>query len=79
MKPDLQGKCASKPPLDVVSQMQIGMRINANASVNARICIECALQVLCEQALMYVTRAHCMQAFAASIQVLKLKCKCDSF
>ena len=33
--------------------MRIGMRIDANAhqSVNARIRIECALQVLCEQAL----------------------------
>ena len=37
--------------------MRIRMRINANAhqSVNARICIECALQVLCEQAKTYNT------------------------
>ena len=51
-KPDRRGECASKPPPQVVSLKCIGMYIDANAhrSVNTRIRIECALQVVCEQA-----------------------------
>ena len=43
----------TKPPPEVVSRMRIGMCIDANAhqSMNAWIRIECALLVLCEQAL----------------------------
>ena len=43
--------------------MRIGMRIDANAhqSVNAQICIECALQVLCEQASSWIPNLRFQQ------------------